>query len=391
MNDILYFGMDDWYAVHKRPRHLATNLAATHRVFYVNPCYYSAPGFVRDTVRGRRLRKMVWGVEEVSPSLFVLSFPPLFPKGALYPVFGRLNYYLLLPFIRHTLRQFNVDKFILWLSTPSDQFLTGKLNEELAVYDCMDRHGYFYEGYVRQLVEKEERAMLGRVDVVTVSSAQLQEYCCQYHTDVHIVRNGVELADFHEGRESADPLPEITGSVIGYIGYVAPWIDLDLLASICHSFPNATLVLVGPVIVDVSALKRFPNAKILGERPYQEMAGYISQFDVCLIPFRINELTRAVNPIKLYEYFAMGKSVVTTALPELESYHDVVHVAHSELEFIEGVAAALSEAQNPIPERVQYRQRIAQENSWQRRAAQVDQILAARLPAHPDDESVIVK
>jgi glycosyltransferase involved in cell wall biosynthesis len=381
LKDILYLGMDEWNAVSKRPRQLATQLARTHRVFYLNPCYYSLWGYARDTLRRRRIRRRYWGVEKITSSLYVVDLPPLFPKGMYYPTLGHVNYGLLLPLIRHRLRELRLHDFILWLSVPPDQWLIGKLGEQLSVYDCMDRYAYFFDGPTRQRVEAEERRMFERVDLVLASSAALQTYCGQHHDDVHLAPNAVDLDLFApQIIGPADTLASVSGPIIGYVGYVAQWFDLELAAAVARAYPQTTLVLVGPVIVDTSVLQQLPNVILLGERPYPEIAAFVQRFDVCLIPFQVNELTRAVNPIKLYEYFALGKPVVATPLPELDPFRDLLYIGETADAFIAQVAAALDEADRPDPQQVEARKQIAHDNSWQARATQIDQILEPPVP-----------
>jgi glycosyltransferase involved in cell wall biosynthesis len=79
-------------------------------------------------------------------------------------------------------------------------------------------------------------------------------------------------------------------------------------------------VLVGKSLVDLSALERLPNVKLLGRKPYESLPSYLKGFDVGIIPFKLNELTRNVNPIKLREYLSAGLPVISTDMPEVARY-----------------------------------------------------------------------
>ncbi len=339
--DIVYFGTHDWAAMRQRAQQIALRLAARHRVLYVNPCYYSAPGFVRDLLANRGTRRNIWSVEQISEGLQVASFPPLLPKGPEYPALGRVNFALQLPFIRATLARLNMRRPVLWLVTPADRALIGRLGERLTAYDCMDLHAGFHTGATAARIAAEETRLLRSVDVVFASSPQLVDHCRQHNDDVHLIRNGVDLSNF---AGSFPPLADAPPPpVIGYMGYIGPWVDIDLLIAVARAYPQATLSLVGPVRTDLKGLDALPNVRLWGERPYAEMGAFVQSFDVCLIPFAVNALTQAVNPVKLYEYLALGKPVVSTALPELRHYQDVSYVAEDGAGFIAAVALATEE------------------------------------------------
>jgi glycosyltransferase involved in cell wall biosynthesis len=373
--DIVYFGTHDWSAMRQRAQQLAVRLAARHRVLYVNPCYYSAPGYIRDRLTKRGTRGAIWAVEQVSEKLQVASFPPLLPKGPEYPSLARINFTLQLPFIRSTLAQLEMHDPVLWFVTPADRALIGKLGERLTVYDCMDLHVGFHEGVTAARIAAEEVRLLRAVDVVFASSPQLVEHCRPHNPNVHLVRNGVDLANFSGSFPS---LPDASPSlVLGYMGYIGPWMDVDLLIALARAYPQATLSLVGPVRTDLKGLDSLPNVRLWGERPYQEMGRFVQSFDVCLIPFAINALTEAVNPVKLYEYLALGKPVVSTALPELRHYDDVSYVAEDHAGFLEAVARALAEGDNPAL--ANRRRACAEANRWEQRADEVMKVLADAL------------
>jgi glycosyltransferase involved in cell wall biosynthesis len=157
---------------------------------------------------------------------------------------------------------------------------------------------------------------------------------------------------------------------------VGPWVDVDLLVDVARAHPEAAIVLIGPVQADLSNLVRLDNVRVLGERPYQEVPGLVAQVDVCLLPFHLNEVTQDVNPIKLYESFCLGKPVVSTGLPEVETYRDVAYVAHTPNGFLKGVEQALSEDDDGLRRR---RKQIAAENTWALRAQQILRILSGSL------------
>ena len=114
------------------------------------------------------------------------------------------------------------------------------------------------------------------------------------------------------------PRPTCAHPVIGYYGALASWVDVPLLEKIADAHPEATIVLAGGHFdVDLSPIAKRPNVRLLGQRPYDEMPKLLWNFDVCMIPFLVNDITEATNPVKFYEYLYGGKPVVAPALTEL--------------------------------------------------------------------------
>jgi len=116
---------------------------------------------------------------------------------------------------------------------------------------------------------------------------------------------------------------------------------LDLLADVARQRPQWHIVLVGDSTVDLTAYRSLPNMHFLGRKPYADLPAYCRHFDVGLIPFKINELTKAVNPIKLREYLAAGLPVVSTPLPEAALLRELVHVADTPRVFCSAVVDSL--------------------------------------------------
>src|SRR5207253_6580127 len=131
--------------------------------------------------------------------------------------------------------------------------------------------------------------------------------------------------------------------VIGFFGLLAEWIDLELLAAIARRRPHWTLLLLGKATVDTGALRALPNVRLLGQKPYAALRAYCRAFDVGLIPFRIDELTVKANPLKLREYLAAGLPVVSTDLPEVRKYGNVVRLASDPTAFVREIELSLRE------------------------------------------------
>jgi polysaccharide pyruvyl transferase CsaB len=240
------------------------------------------------------------------------------------------------------------------------------------VYDCMDEWTNF-PGLGPEVLGFES-VLVREADLTVVSSARLAEKWGPTARRLILARNGIDLAHYVSHYGPGDLLANVKRPVIGYFGALAAWVDVDLLVRIAQDFPEATLVLVGGQFdVDLARLAALPNVRIIDQRPYSEIPALLWEFDVCLIPFQINAITEATDPVKFYEYCFSGKPIVATDLPELRRFAGVCYLARGHDEFIDQVRRALSEPSgDPLRMR---RREIAAENGWERRYQQIDRAL----------------
>jgi len=246
------------------------------------------------------------------------------------------------------------DNFQLWSFIPTAGQYVGKMGESLVVYYCTDEWSHF--SYVdKDRIIAMERDLCQRADVVFATSKTLVESKKQYNPNTYLASHGVDHDHFSKVLNGditvSDGLAFLNGPTIGFVGLVQDWIDTDLIAYMARRKPEWNFVMIGKVMVDVSNLQQLPNVYILGRKPYEELPAYMKAFDVGIIPFKLNELTRNVNPIKLREYFSAGLPVISTNIPEVCHYADFQFngadgalgcgVAHTHDEFLALCEAAL--------------------------------------------------
>ena len=151
--------------------------------------------------------------------------------------------------------------------------------------------------------------------------------------------------------------------LIGYYGAIAPWFDLAAVGNLLSVRTDLHLVLIGPVEhgFPLKSLTRFSNAHYLGPKPYADLPAYLHRFSIALIPFAMSPLIEKVNPTKLYEYLAAGKSVVSAPLPEVVVHEPIVTIYRSPGALVTAIDDALKADSASLQER---RRQIALASTW---------------------------
>lgn len=367
---IVFWGLTDWEGLTQRPQLLAQELSRRYRVLYVRP----APISRRLRQRGPRPP----AVEHLSDRLLVLR-PSALSPGRLR-LFARLND----AWATHRVRtQLRPDlPAVLWLSHPDQAPQIGRYGERLLVFDEMDYHAGFKAGPSRAAMAAAEHRLLRRADLVFTSGLDLQTLAEAAGAHPLLVQNGVLFEHF--AAAAIHPLPEpapIAGKGqprLLFYGTFGPWLNTGLLAAIARSRPGWTLVLFGGGYgADLGQLAGLPNVHQLGWQPYALLPAYLQHAAVCLLPFHDTPATRAMDPVKLYEYLAAGKPVVATPLPELAKWGDLVDLATTPAEVIAAIERHLRSPETA--ERRQQRLAAAARHTWAARAATISAELEAAL------------
>jgi glycosyltransferase involved in cell wall biosynthesis len=379
--DIVCVGFADWDTdLWTNQHHLMSRLARQNRVLFVESLGLRRPQLAgRDVARiARRLRRGLAPPRAVD-GLHVLS-PLVVPLHSSAAV-RRVNAALLPALVARAARRLGMRRPILWGYVPQAEVLLQALDPSLVVYHCVDdiaAHELIDTDSFRAAEERFAR----RADLVLASAPLLVQRLRQWSGNVLYAPNVADTDLFAAALApgpadtaiAALPAPRIvfTGAI------VATKLDQDLLVALARLRPDWTFALVGPVgpgdpRTDVSELAREPNVHLLGPRRYEELPAVLRGADAGLIPYAVNDLTRSIFPMKVYEYLAAGLPVVATPLPALDGVPEVQRAPDAE-----GIAALLDRAlASDSAQRRRERSQAAAEHSWEHRLGEIAAALEA--------------
>ena len=323
---LVMFG-EDWGAHPSSSQHLAKELSRFHEITWVNSIGLRSPRFsFADIKRVMNKCAAMLRPAESKSSLQSSAWSPLVIDPVAIPFHGqgwvrKLNQKLLSSRLYESNRALASQKPILWLSLPSALPLLGKINECFSIYYCGDDFSAL-EGVDHDVVESLEQELVQQVDLIIVASENLSKKFPKEKT--LFIPHGVADYFFEPAQQRPKDLPQ--GPVAGFYGSISGWIDQQLLIRAARKLPHWNFVIIGPQRCFVEHLKREPNIYLLGEKPHEELPNYVHHWQVSILPFKDNAQIRACNPLKLREYMAVGKPIVSTDFPALAPYRDWVSV-----------------------------------------------------------------
>jgi glycosyltransferase involved in cell wall biosynthesis len=356
--DIVCFSIVEWEFLFQRPQQLLSRLADRgHRVYYVSQFFEPDPG----APEVHRLRSRVYALRLRGSSgrLFSEELTPN-DAGAVFESLASLR------------EREGITSAVSVVHQPFWWPLAERARRAFGwavLYDCMDDHGGFQTN--ARPVESAERGILEGADTVVASSRVLESRLHAANRPVELIPNGCDFEYF----SSIAPCSRKGRPTVGYYGCIADWFDADLVADVAERRPDWDFVLIGPTyLADLTRLPALPNVSFPGVVPYGQLLDRIEPIDVFLLPFRRSPLTDAANPVKAYEIMATGRPLVSVPLPELEPFGDLVRFGRGPLEFERQIEEAIREDEPGIVDR---RRDFARQNSWDARAAGLDELVCA--------------
>ncbi len=323
------------------------------------------------------LRRLFW-YEKVNDNLYLKAQWNLIPGSREIKVIAAFNHllnrYHLLVVAR--LLGFRTKPLAIWVyDTEAIEYISA-FPEATVLYDCVDDHAA-QAGVDRnpQRVEEEEKGLITRADIVTVTSRHLLSLKKHLHRNIHLVLNAGNVELFLHGKKeeidqpSYQELLKTSHPIIGSVGTIDSYkMDWSLVEKVARSKPNWQFVFIGLPLMgksrkDVKRLKRIPNIHFLGFVAAKDVPSYVQHFDACFIPYRASKYNEASFPLKFWEFMTTGKPIIVSGVPELKVYKPLIHYVKNSKDMTLAIETALLDPSLGAQERVNE----AKQHTWERR------------------------
>ncbi|HEY9541512.1 MAG TPA: glycosyltransferase [Luteimonas sp.] len=342
----VYFG-NDWFAENRTSsHHVAARIARIAPLLYVDsPGMRRPDGSRRDLKRG--LRKLLAAFRRpihVEGNLWHCTVPQLPFRGI--PGMNAFNRWFGQFAVRRAMRAIGLAECISWFVVPHPGFLANRLGESLSVYYCIDDYAA-HPGVDADHIGRLDAGLTKAADLVFVAPPTLLEAKKALNPCTFPAPHGVDAGLFAQASDPATEVPgaiaDIRHPVVGYHGSIHEWIDLPLIEWLATQRPDWTFLLVGHAAVDVSRLERLPNVVLAGAQPYASLPRWARAYDVAIIPYRMTRQVANANPLKLREYLATGKPVVSAWNAEIDKFSQWIRIARDRQGFLDAIAASLAD------------------------------------------------
>jgi len=369
--DIVCLSSVDWEPIWTRKQQVLSRLDPSNRILYVEP-----PGTLISPLKDPSFWKKwrPWGrwISRPRPNIYVFQPPFVLPFGHVFSGVSKLNQCWLAAWVNLAIRRLRIKRPILWTYLPGSATAARLIKHAVLVYDCVDEHGA-YKGLVSErTVWKLEAELLRRADITFVTAPGLLDRRKGLARRIYCLPNAADVAHFNKACDIEIPVPEelqrLPRPRLCFVGVIQEWVDTELLAYVAKERPEWSIVLIGPVAPGIAlhGLEKMPNVFFFGRKPKEVLPNYLKGCEVCLNVFRASALTANVSPLKFYEYLASGRPVVSTKMPAVEEFADVIEIAADAPDFVAAAERALKDEDAGRREKRLARVR---EQSWEARVA----------------------
>ncbi|AMR32674.1 glycosyl transferase family 1 [Mucilaginibacter sp. PAMC 26640] len=375
---------------------MARLLAKDNYVYFVDRPFTWKDYFKYKDTKAYQLRKAHFFnsadsfIQSDLPNFKIIISPPVpsinaIPEGKAYRMAVKFNEWMVASRLKKVFKQLGVKNYIY---INSYNFSYPQLHQILepkpaiAVYHCVDP---IIEEYQLKHGVNNEQILAKSVDMIICTSRELQRKKALLNKHSYFVPNAANLTHSQKALDHSLSLAEILSGikkpVIGYFGAVERRIDYTLIKQVIGDNPDKSFVFVGPVDEDYIKEGQFAaaNLHLPGPVAYEQMPAVLKGFDVCIIPFKKDEVSANIFPLKLFEYLGAGKPVVSTNFnDDLHNFTaGLVPYCRTADEFSAALNIALADAK--APEKVQQRINIAADNTWEHRISDIKELLVKGL------------
>ncbi|HEX6967158.1 MAG TPA: glycosyltransferase, partial [Gemmatimonadaceae bacterium] len=294
---------------------------------------------------------------------------------------AQLSFRLRLQGARRALARTGCTSIILYIWHPEFADALAAVDHDLSCYHIDDEYTF---SPVEQPIPPNEMRLLTECNEVFIHSPGLMAKKGSINPHTTFVPNGVDYEAFAQPVPIPPELAAIPQPRIGYTGWLKQQLDWPLLIALAERHPEWSFVLVGgqkneaETAGPIAELSKRPNVHFLGARPTAALGAYSQHFDVCLMPYRLDDYTKYIYPLKLHEYLATGRPTVGAPIQSLHQFANVVALPSTADEWSRAISHALGAAEN-TPERCEERRRVAQQHDWSVLVGRIAEVMAAGL------------
>ncbi len=403
--DIIYFSLFRWNGPYSSISiALAREFSRTRRVFYINNPFTLKDSFRKDPQIETVTPKVTTGkigfqADEEFSNLVTITPPFTYPinflpEGKIYDKLSERNSKVIYDTVQQTIDRYAIKKyvFINCFNPFYAPVLPGNFNPILNIYQCVD--DISQEDYIARHGVRLENEAVRKADMTLVTSQELFRLKAPFTKNIQKLNNAADNRNFSRALREDFPRPpeiaDIKKKIIGFIGNLDEVrIDYQLLKSVALGHPDKQLVLIGPLNntqYKIHGLDKMDNVTFTGPKDMEALPAYLKYFDVCIIPFAKNLLTKSIYPLKINEYLAAGKSVVSTDFsPDIASFKDFIHLSSSQTDFVNLIDWAISDNS---ADKITARTKKAATNTWKTRIRQFEQLVEPFLQKKKKNERV---
>ncbi len=370
------FGGEDWW--YKNRGHIDMQLmrrfARLGTTLYINSIVMQKPNLKKATGGGksfsekliRKTKSIFMGLQQTSTGFWVYSpfSLPVHHTGCLKAI----NEMLLRFQLSIAMRKLGLHDPVVWVACPVACDVAFKMKKSKLVYQRTDRFEE-YPNVDSETVQRYDQKLKVNADLTVFVNNKLYTEETNQCKKALYLDHGVDYDLFASAEQDPYKPDDINGipkPIVGFFGAIDDHTsDIELIKKTVEMLPDMSFVFVGEASVDCTGLVSKKNVWMLGRKSYEKVPHYGKYFDVAIMPWRQNRWIEVCNPIKLKEYLALGKPIVSTPYLELEKYQDVVYQARYPKEFAECIKKALLENN---PERISARRKKVQMSTWDSKA-----------------------
>ena len=379
------FGGEDWW-YHNRGHidmQLMRRFSRLGTTVYVNSIVMQkanlAQGkrFIQKVIR--KTKSIFTGLKKTDAGFWAYS-PFSLPVHHISWVRG-LNEAMLRHQVRRVANKLGIHHPVVWVACPAACDIAIRMRKSKLVYQRTDRYEE-YPNVDEGIIKEYDQKLKMSADLTVFVSHTLYEQEQSQCKNALFLDHGVDYDIFATAEQDPykpEDITHIPKPIVGFFGTIDDHIfDMPFMEKLIDLMPEMSFVFVGKAFSDMGTLKSRNNVWLLEQKPYEQIPHYGKCFDVAIMPWRQNRWIEACNPIKLKEYLALGKPIVSTPFPELDKYLDVVYMANTPKDFSHCIVKASGDDN---PQRIEARRKKVQKDTWDWKAHIVmKELLRADVP-----------